>query len=1176
MKGNKQGQSALVDTLNKEKAKTAEAEKEICAQQRFLQIANSQIDFDLLLEEFADEIGDLTSCEAIGIRLLDEEGNIPYSAYSGFSQSFYEKESPLSIKSDQCMCINVVKGTTDPSLSFYSDFGSFYMNGTTKFLATVSEEEKGKTRNVCNAVGYESVALIPIRARNNILGLVHIADSEENKVPLKLVNQLERLSNVLGISIQRAQTHNTLKSRSREMSLANKILRVFVEETGKVMYDKALDIVLEGFASRQGVFGYIDEAGDLVCPTMTRMFDECNMEGKCIRYTRGKWKGLWSRALLTKKVLYTNKAPVVPEGHVPIKNNLAAPVLYHGEVIGLLNLANKDTAYTEDDRVLIEGVAGRVAPVLYGWIQKEMREDERKKAEEKLSYLASFPEFNPNPIFEIDLKGKVEYSNPACKKEFGDLSGKHPALTGYASILDELDRERKNFLNRDISVKDKYFQQTVHLVPDKSGLRFYNFDITGRKKAENLAQARYRIIEKESTSKSLDDFLRAIIDEIEQMTGSKIGFYHFVEEDQETLSLQEWSTNTLKTLCTAKAKGEHYAISEAGVWVDAVHERKPVIHNDYQSLPNKKGLPKGHAPVIREMVMPIIRGGKIMAVFGVGNKASDYTQADIETALFLGDFSWEIVERKRVEQRLSAERETLQATMESTITHFAYLDKDLNFILVNSAYVKGSGHTKEELIGQNHFKLFPNKENEEIFKKVRDSGKPFEFKAKPFEFVDQPWRGVTYWDWTLTPIKDSRSRVQGLVLSLVDVTENIRSKQLSDSLNEINEAIHSTLDFSRLMQTAVEKAAEALRAEGSGVAVHDEGNWRYAFTSGASNAIKNKTLSDEDAPTLTLISKTQKPLAINDVFNDKTTRCKMLMKQKVKSFLGIPLIAKKEVIGVLSFRFVSGIHEFTNQEIDFAKKLGNTLSLAIENAKLYEAEHKVSETLQEALLTAPKEIEGVELGYLYRSATEEARVGGDFYDVFELENNKIGVIVGDVSGKGLAAATLTSLVKNSIKAFTYQEGENSPAAIIAKTNEVIRKDTPAGVFVSVFFGVLDVKTGRLLYCNAGHPQPVLKRKTSRITLLKASSPVIGVIANPQFVDQKETIQKGESLVFYTDGITEARCDTNGFFGEERLIDFVRKADLPAKKLPQAIFKEVNKCTKGKLADDIVLLALSLK
>jgi PAS domain S-box-containing protein len=178
-------------------------------------------------------------------------------------------------------------------------------------------------------------------------------------------------------------------------------------------------------------------------------------------------------------------------------------------------------------------------------------------------------------------------------------------------------------------------------------------NITDRKQAESIAQARLWMLSlAASPSVSLNDTLQMMIDEIERQTGSAIGFYHFVDVDQDTLSLQAWSTNTLRDMCTAEGKGSHYSISKAGVWVDCVRERGPVVHNDYASLPNRKGLPHGHAAVKREMVVPILRGGRIVAIIGVGNKPTDYTVKDVEIAESLGQLSWEIFERVRAADEL--------------------------------------------------------------------------------------------------------------------------------------------------------------------------------------------------------------------------------------------------------------------------------------------------------------------------------------------------------------------------------------------------------------------------------------------------------------------------------------------------------------------------------------------
>ncbi len=128
--------------------------------------------------------------------------------------------------------------------------------------------------------------------------------------------------------------------------------------------------------------------------------------------------------------------------------------------------------------------------------------------------------------------------------------------------------------------------------------------------------------------------------------------------------------------------------------------------------------------------------------------------------------------------------DVLEALADGTDTSLAYLDAQLNFVWANATYARGSGHRRQDLLGRNHFDLFPNAENQAIFESVRDTGQPVEFRAKPFVFVDQPERGVTYWDWTLTPDKDTDGRVRGLVLSLLDVTDKARAEQERSAMVE--------------------------------------------------------------------------------------------------------------------------------------------------------------------------------------------------------------------------------------------------------------------------------------------------------------------------------------------------------------------------------------------------------
>jgi len=178
-----------------------------------------------------------------------------------------------------------------------------------------------------------------------------------------------------------------------------------------------------------------------------------------------------------------------------------------------------------------------------------------------------------------------------------------------------------------------------------------NGNIAGEELSQGFIEIRLSLIEYALTH-TLHEFLTQSLDEIGAFVDSPIGFYHFVEPDQKTLSLQQWSTRTLQAFCRAAGKGTHYNIDQAGVWVDCLRQKKAVIHNDYSSLPHKKGLPEGHAEVVRELVVPVIRKNKVVAILGVGNKPTDYTPRDVEIVSYLADVTWEIVKKKQADDAL--------------------------------------------------------------------------------------------------------------------------------------------------------------------------------------------------------------------------------------------------------------------------------------------------------------------------------------------------------------------------------------------------------------------------------------------------------------------------------------------------------------------------------------------
>ncbi len=303
-------------------------------------------------------------------------------------------------------------------------------------------------------------------------------------------------------------------------------------------------------------------------------------------------------------------------------------------------------------------------------------------------------------------------------------------------------------------------------------------DITGRKRVQNIMQARLRLLEFAS-SHSMDELLTATLDEIEALTGSTIGFYHFLEADQKTLSLQSWSTNTLKNMCTAEGKGSHYDIAQAGVWVDCVHERRPVIHNDYASLPHCKGMPEGHAPVVREIVVPIFRGNLIKAIIGVGNKSTPYNESDLEIVSQLGDLSWDITERKRAEEALRESEERFRDLYENAPNAYFSIGVDGLIRQCNRRAGELLGYAVEELVGRPVMELYADTAHgKETATQVLQRFRAGE-TVRDEELQMQKADGNPVWvSLTVNAVRDAGGRVVESRSMAVDITERKQAEEL--------------------------------------------------------------------------------------------------------------------------------------------------------------------------------------------------------------------------------------------------------------------------------------------------------------------------------------------------------------------------------------------------------------
>jgi PAS domain S-box-containing protein len=288
--------------------------------------------------------------------------------------------------------------------------------------------------------------------------------------------------------------------------------------------------------------------------------------------------------------------------------------------------------------------------------------------------------------------------------------------------------------------------------------------------------------------------------------------------------------------------------------------------------------------------------------------------------------------------------------------------------------------------------------------------------------------------------------------------------------------------------------------------------------------------------------------------------------------LTLPIMAGAELLGYVALDERDARREFSQRETRLAKAICDQAAVTLDNARLYQQEHNVAQALRAALLKLPATVAGLSYAYHYRPAVRPAMVGGDFYDLFELDHGLVGIVVGDISGKGIPAAVLTSLVKNTIRAHAIEKGK-TPADVISLANTVLVRETAAETFATVFFGMLDRRDGRLVYCNAGHPASVVVHPEGDVAALPATSPLIGAFPDFSFRNAEAHLSCDDLLFLYTDGLTDAR-DGRRLFGEERLFEALRVScgATPVEMVTRVIDRVVGFAGDG-LRDDLAVLAL---
>jgi len=324
-------------------------------------------------------------------------------------------------------------------------------------------------------------------------------------------------------------------------------------------------------------------------------------------------------------------------------------------------------------------------------------------------------------------------------------------------------------------------------------------------------------------------------------------------------------------------------------------------------------------------------------------------------------------------------------------------------------------------------------------------------------------------------------------------------------------------------------------------------------------------------------------LAKNLPDNPQAIQARCADGRATQSEVAVPLISKEDLLGVLVVESCDP-DCFTPEHVQILETLASQMAVSIENARLFqqllakeqklEANFALAQDLQKSMLPAAMpDLEGFELAALYKPAES---LGGDYYDFIWLEDGLLGLAIGDVSGKGVAAAMSMAAARSALR-FAARVN-SSPSQVLYHVNRRLFRDFKARTYVSLFYGILDLKSRSLRWSNGGHFPPILLRADGSREDLFQGGTVLALFDKCRYSTACTPLNAGDLICFYTDGVIEARNRSEEEFGKERLSEILSaKAGQPAKEIIRALTTDAKRFTRGmEQQDDITVFVLKAR
>jgi serine phosphatase RsbU (regulator of sigma subunit) len=287
----------------------------------------------------------------------------------------------------------------------------------------------------------------------------------------------------------------------------------------------------------------------------------------------------------------------------------------------------------------------------------------------------------------------------------------------------------------------------------------------------------------------------------------------------------------------------------------------------------------------------------------------------------------------------------------------------------------------------------------------------------------------------------------------------------------------------------------------------------------------------------------------------------------------MPLATPTEVLGTITLVCFDPARPLEPEGLEAALAVGAQAALAVDNARLYQQQKDFAETMQRSLL--PRElphVPGLDVGHVYQSSAR-VDVGGDLYDFVVLEDGRLAVAVGDVLGKGIAAAADMAMTKFSFRVLARRASE--PSSVLASANDVVCDEIEPGKFVTLVYALLDPEAREVACASAGHPPARVVHPSGEVTTVGPSGLALGIEPAQEYPAERVRLEPGSTVVLFTDGVIEARRDGE-LYGEERLERLLAtRRGLAAQELADAILADCRAFSGGELGDDCAIVCLKL-